>query len=85
MEQTITYKPRNTCSSAIKVTVDEGVVKKVQFVGGCPGNTQGVARLSEGRKVEEVIGVLEGIVCPRTGALRTSCPAELAEALKQLR
>ena len=84
MEQTLTYKTHNVCSSSVSVTYEDGIVKKVTFVGGCPGNTQGVARLSEGRKIEELIPILEGIVCPRSGPAKTSCPAELAKALKQI-
>lgn len=84
MEQTLSYKPQHVCSSAINITYEDGVVKKIQFVGGCPGNTQGVARLAEGRKIEELIGILDGVVCPRSGAAKTSCPAELAKALKQI-
>ena len=58
--------------------VENGVVTACQFMGGCPGNTQGVAKLVVGRKVEEVVAVLKGIVC-RGG---TSCPDQLARALE---
>ncbi len=74
-----TYRTSGTCSSAINYEVENGIVTKCEFVGGCPGNTQGVARLVIGRKVEDVIAMLKGIPC-RVG---TSCPAQLARALEQ--
>ena len=73
-----TYKTQGTCSRAIDYEVTEGVVTACRFVGGCPGNTQGVARLAVGRKVEDVIAALKGIQC-RNG---TSCPDQLARALE---
>ncbi|MBR0056557.1 MAG: TIGR03905 family TSCPD domain-containing protein [Kiritimatiellae bacterium] len=74
-----TYRTTGTCSSAINYEVEDGIVTKCQFVGGCPGNTAGVARLAIGRKVEDVIALLKGIPC-RNG---TSCPDQLARALEQ--
>ncbi len=74
-----TYKTSGTCSSAIEYEVGNGVVTHCRFIGGCPGNTQGVARLVIGRKVEDVIAMLKGIPC-RNG---TSCPDQLARALEQ--
>lgn len=74
------YKTRGVCSSAIELEVEEGVVKHVNFIGGCRGNTQGVARLAENRPVKEVISLVEGIQC-RNG---TSCPDQLAKALRGL-
>ena len=73
-----TYNTTGTCSRAINYEVVDGVVTKCEFVGGCPGNTQGVARLVVGRKVEDVIATLKGIQC-RNG---TSCPDQLARALE---
>ena len=58
-----TYKTSGTCSSAIEYEVENGVVTHCRFIGGCPGNTQGVARLVIGRKVEDVIAMLKGIPC----------------------
>ena len=72
------FKTRGVCSREIKVEIIEDIVKKVEFVGGCKGNTQGVSRLCEGRKVEDLITLLDGIQC-RSG---TSCPDQLAKALK---
>ena len=78
---TIQYKTKGVCSQRIDVTVDNSIIKKVEFVGGCAGNTQGVAALAKGRKVEDVIAACEGLQC-RNG---TSCPDQLATALKQAR
>ena len=76
------YKTSGTCSSAIDFEVEEGIVKEVKFIGGCNGNTQGVAALVKGMTVEEVISRLEGIKC---GFKSTSCPDQLAKALKEWR
>ena len=77
----ISYKTKGVCSRGIKITVEDGIVKKVKFEGGCSGNTQGVATLVQGMKVEDVISKLENIKC---GFKNTSCPAQLAEALKNI-
>ena len=76
------YKTTGTCSSAIDFEVEDGRVKEVKFIGGCSGNTQGVSKLVEGMMVEEVISRLEGIKC---GFKSTSCPDQLAKALKEWR
>lgn len=73
-----TYKTSGTCSREIEYEVTDGVVTACRFIGGCPGNTQGVAKLVVGRKVEDVIALLKGIPC-RNG---TSCPDQLARALE---
>ena len=73
-----TYNTQGTCSRAIEYEVANGVLTACRFVGGCPGNTVGVAKLAVGRKVEEVISLLKGIPC-RNG---TSCPDQLARALE---
>ena len=72
-----TYTPQGVCSMKINFDVEDGIVKKVQCVGGCNGNTQGISRLVEGMKVEEVISRLEGVIC---GGRGTSCPDQLANA-----
>ena len=74
-----TYKTYGTCSRQIIYDVEDGVVKSVKFIGGCMGNLQGVAKLVEGRKIEEVISLLEGIKCRNN----TSCPDQLAPALME--
>ena len=74
-----TYETQGTCSVAINYEVQDGVVVACEFVGGCPGNTAGVAKLVIGRKVEDVVRLLKGINC-RGG---TSCPDQLARALER--
>lgn len=73
------YQTMGVCSQAITFDIEDGKVRHVQFVGGCNGNTQGVAKLVEGMDVHDVIGKLEGINCSGRG---TSCPDQLARALK---
>lgn len=73
------YKPFGVCSQLIRVEVEDDIVKNVEFVGGCSGNTQGVARLVKGMKVDEAISRIEGIKC---GFKETSCPDQLAKALR---
>ena len=75
------YKTKNTCSRSIEFEVENGIVKGVRFNGGCMGNTQGIAALVEGMKVEDVIARCEGIQCGFRG---TSCPDQLAKALKSV-
>ena len=74
------YRTRGTCSREIKFDIEENTVKNVTFVMGCQGNTTGVARLVEGMDVDEAISRLEGINC---GGRGTSCPDQLAQALKK--
>ena len=74
------YITKGTCSRAITFDLDGDIVRNVQFIGGCNGNTQGVATLVEGMDVHEVIRRLEGIDCNGRG---TSCPDQLANALRQ--
>lgn len=76
----INYKPSGVCASRINIEVEGGIVKNVEFIGGCNGNGKGIAELVKGMKVEEVIERLENIKC---GYKQTSCPAQLAEALKK--
>lgn len=78
---TKTYYPQGVCSQQIDITVDGGVVKSVLFTKGCHGNTQGISRLVEGMAIEDVISRLEGIDCKGRG---TSCPDQLAVALKEM-
>lgn len=78
--ESFSYKTRGTCSREIRFELDGNIVKNVQFVFGCAGNTHGIARLVEGMDIDEVIERLEGIDCNGRG---TSCPDQLAQALKQ--
>ena len=80
MEKQIEYKTKGTCSRAIRITLEDGVVKEVAFAGGCAGNTAGVAALVKGMTAEEAIRRLKGIRC---GFKPTSCPDQLAIALKE--
>ena len=75
------YKTKGTCSQRIFFDVEEGKVKNVQFVGGCNGNLKGIAALVEGMDVADVISRVEGIRC---GMKATSCPDQLAKALKEV-
>ena len=74
------YVTRETCSTAINLEVENGIIQSVEFVGGCHGNTQGVAALVKGMEVEDAISRLEGIDCRGRG---TSCTDQLAKALRQ--
>lgn len=76
----MTYKTKGVCSQKIDFEIVDNKVTNVQFMGGCNGNTQGVARLVEGMDVNEAISRLEGIQCGFRG---TSCPDQLAQAIKQ--
>lgn len=73
------YQTQGTCSQKIIFELDGDIINQVRFIGGCPGNTVGVAALVKGKKASEVIEQLEGIRC---GMKPTSCPDQLAKALK---
>ena len=76
-----TYYPQGTCSSRIDFMIDdEDVLRDVQFTDGCNGNLQGISALVRGMKVSDVIGKLQGIRC---GYKNTSCPDQLATALRE--
>ena len=74
------YKTKGTCSQMIYFDLEDGKVKNVQFMGGCNGNLKGIGQLVEGMDVDDVIARLEGTTC---GMKRTSCPDQLAKALKE--
>lgn len=76
----ISYKPSGVCSRQIDVVLEGDVIKSVKFTGGCHGNTQGVAALAQGMKVQDYIARCRGIKC---GAKQTSCPDQLAQALEE--
>lgn len=80
MTRHICYTTEGTCSRQIDITLEEGVIRSVSFTGGCQGNQQGIAALVQGLTVEQVVSRLEGIDCKGKG---TSCPDQLAKALKQ--
>ena len=72
------FKPNGVCSRKISFEVEDGIVKNVEFTGGCAGNTPGLSRLCEGRRVDELVSLLSGIKC---GFKNTSCPDQLAKAI----
>ena len=74
-----TCKTQGVCSREIAFEIEDGKVKNVQFFGGCNGNLKGIGALVEGMNVDEVIARVEGIRC---GSKTTSCPDQLAQALK---
>lgn len=76
----IEYTTKGTCSRKIDIDVEDGKIVKVQFLGGCSGNTQGVAKLLVGMSVDEAIDRLSGIHC---GPRPTSCPDQVARALSE--
>lgn len=79
----ITYSTKGTCSRQIDIELNEnGIIENVKFTGGCSGNTQGVAALVVGMHIDEAIRRLDGIKC---GPRPTSCPDQLANALKQFK
>ena len=79
----IQYRTQGTCSVLIDVTADEdNVIRQVAFLGGCDGNLQGICRLVQGQKIDDVIARLDGIRC---GDKPTSCPDQLCRALEQLK
>ena len=75
-----TYRPRGVCSQLMEIEVEGDKIKHVKVTGGCSGNLQGISRLVEGMEIKEAISRLEGIRC---GFKPTSCPDQLARALKQ--
>ena len=72
--------PSGVCSNKMEITIDNNIIKKIEITGGCPGNSLGLSKLCENRSIEEVISLLDGIKC---GHKSTSCPDQLAKALKQ--
>ena len=75
------YKTSGTCSTEIQFDVKDGLVRSVKYTGGCHGNLQGISKLVDGMKVDDVIEKLEGIKC---GYKPTSCPDQLAHALESM-
>ena len=80
MTKSIEYTTRGTCARQIKITLNEDTIESVEFVGGCNGNTKGIAQLVKGMKAEDVIEKLKGTDCRGRG---TSCPDQLAKALEE--
>ena len=74
------YKPSGVCAREIQFELNGDTIEKVQFIGGCPGNTLGLSLLLQGMSVQKAIDLLSDVKC---GSKDTSCPAQLARALKQ--
>lgn len=74
------FTPQGVCSMEMIFDIENNIIKSLKIIGGCPGNTVGVSRLVAGRSIDEVIEMLEGIEC---GARGTSCPDQVAIALKE--
>lgn len=74
------YKTKGTCSQRILFDIEDGIVRNLQYIGGCHGNLQGIAKLVEGMPAEEVIERVKGIRC---GMKPTSCPDQLSKALEE--
>ena len=75
-----TYNPEGVCSMQMIFDIEGDIIKGLKIIGGCPGNTVGVSRLVEGRKIDDVIQMLKGIEC---GVKGTSCPDQVAKALEK--
>lgn len=76
----IEYDPKGVCARHFTIDVEDGIIRSARTIGGCPGNSVAVTRLLEGMTVEEAIKRLDGIRC---GGKPTSCPDQIAQALKQ--
>ncbi len=81
MTKHIEYKTKGTCSRAIILDLEDGIISNCEFVGGCHGNTQGISALVKGMSADDAIARLKGIKC---GFKTTSCPDQLAAALEEL-
>ena len=81
MMKTYQYRPQGVCSNLMEVSVEDGVIRDVKIAGGGSGNSQGISALVRGMKVEDAVSRMEGIKC---GMKATSCPDQLAKALKQV-
>ena len=79
---TYTYRPRGVCSQLMEIETEDNILKSFRVLGGCAGNLQGIARLIVGMEVDEVIARLDGIRC---GGKPSSCPDQLAQALKAMK
>ena len=82
MENVFSYNPNGVCSSKMIIKTNGDVIRNVEIIGGCPGNSVGVSKLCVGRRIDDVIDVLKGIDCRGRG---TSCPDQLACALLKLK
>lgn len=82
MEKKLSYTTKGTCSRQILLTCEDDIIKSVEFIGGCNGNTKGIASLVVGMNIDDAISRMKGITC---GFKPTSCPDQLATALEQIK
>lgn len=80
MKKHVEYKTKGTCSRMIILDIEDGIVTDCSFVGGCAGNTAGIASLVKGMKTDDVVAKLKGVKC---GFKSTSCPDQLARAIEE--
>ena len=78
--ETFTFKPSGVCSREMRFEMDGDIIENVTIVGGCAGNLLGISRMLKGKHIDEVLGSFEGVRC---GAKTTSCPDQIAKALKE--
>lgn len=78
---TYEFTPSGVCSRKMLIEVEDGIVKDLKVIGGCNGNLQGISALVKGMKIEDVVAKLDGLRC---GGKNTSCPDQLAQALKEI-
>ena len=78
MKERVVIEPKGVCAMEIGFDIEDGVVSNVEFKGGCGGNAAGIARMCEGRRAEDIIKRLKGVICRGN----TSCPDQLAQALQ---
>lgn len=75
-----TFRNKGTCSVQVSFDIDDGIIRNIEFLGGCNGNLQGISKLAEGRNAREVASLIKGIRC---GYKKTSCPDQLSRAIEQ--
>lgn len=79
MKEVFQYTPKGVCSRVLAFEIEDGKITAFEAIGGCSGNLRGIGRLLKGRDIDEVIETLEGTTC---GMKPTSCPDQIAQALK---
>lgn len=82
--ETIKYTPVNVCSRQFEISYEDGIIKHVKIVGGCPGNLLGISKLLEGMEIQKAISIMSGIKCPGSRTRQTSCPDQISLALKSI-
>ena len=80
MDMKMSFRPRGVCSRLINLDVEDGIIRDLEIIGGCPGNLEGICRLAKWRPAKEVADLLSGIHC---GMKKTSCPDQLAIVLEK--